>query len=41
MKKKFINITTLVGFAIGGIISSIFSFFTKLLLNKYIKNDKN
>lgn len=39
-KKKFIDGTSFLILIFKGVIGGIFSFFTNLILNKYINNDK-
>lgn len=41
MKKKFIDSMGLFILIFRGIITGIFGFFTNLILDKYINNDKN
>lgn len=41
MKKKFIDSTAVLILIFKGIVTGIFGFFTNLLLDKFIKNEKN
>jgi len=41
MKKNFIDITSFLILGFKGIITGIFGFLTNIILEKYIKNEKN